>query len=79
MPSGYFRDDLDDCGTGSKHISCQEIWGINTGEFVDVTLSFPKIETANNTSDLIQSVTLKDTNKTDRNFNASIVREAMIF
>jgi hypothetical protein len=73
IPSNYFFDDLSDCGS-SVHINCQEIWGINTGEFVDVSLIFPAAQTASNNGDLTQSFSLKDTNQATHSFTASIVR-----
>lgn len=77
MPTGYFMDDLEVCGSSSDtHISCQEIWGINIGEFKDISLTFPAIETAGNITDLIQTFALQDTNAMTRTFNASIVRQS---
>lgn len=81
IPSGYFYEFFDgkntqsmpDC-SGSQNINCQEIWGINKGQFVDVSLEFPQVQAAGDLSPLTQDVSLKDSNGTNRSFKASLLR-----
>ncbi len=54
VPSGYYNDDLSDCGVGTTS-NCQKIWGINTGEYVDISLSYPPIEIGNSATPLVSS------------------------
>ncbi len=72
-PKPYFHDDLADCPSSSS-ATCQDIWGINTGEFIDVTLSFPSIQTAYDISPLTKNFTLADKGGRTAYFHASIVR-----
>lgn len=40
--SDYFISDIPDCVPGaSNSVTCQKIWGVNIGEFVDVSAQFP--------------------------------------
>ncbi len=78
-PNNYFLNDLPDCGslTASKHGTCQAIWGINSGEFADVSVKFPEIQ-KQDPMELAKTETmtasLKDTNNLTRNFVVSIVK-----
>lgn len=76
MPSNYFRDDLPDCGTSTNNIGCQRIWGINIGEFLDVSLLFPNVQSANDISNLTKTFSMKDTSNTTRNFTGLIPRKS---
>ena len=69
----YFRDDLNDCPSSSS-ATCQEIWGVNMGEFVDISLSFPSIQTSSDIAPLAGSFTLVDKGNRTAYFNSSIVR-----
>lgn len=77
VPTNYFSDDLPDCsGTGTESaITCQEVWGINTGQFVDVPLKFPLVQeqTASSLLPLRREVSLHDSEDRQRNFVVSIV------
>lgn len=80
-PSSYYVDDLPDCdseGANGK-ITCQEIWGINIGEFIDVNLAFPSIQGQDGTSllPLKKTFKLRD-NVDDRSFVASITRNTTL-
>ncbi|WP_341757744.1 hypothetical protein [Candidatus Tisiphia endosymbiont of Ditula angustiorana] len=70
-PSSYYVDDLPDCNSeeAKGKITCQEIWGINIGEFIDVDLAFPLIQGQDATSLLPLKKTFK---LSDRSFVASI-------
>ncbi len=74
-PSSYYVDDLPDCNSeeAKGKITCQEIWGINIGEFIDVDLAFPLIQGQDATSllPLKKTFKLRD-NVSDRTFIASI-------
>lgn len=73
MPSPYYRDDLMDCST-ERTINCQKIWGVNTGEYVDVSMHFTDNSSG---TDLIAPLTataqLNDTEGNSKSFTASIV------
>ena len=69
----YFNDDLDNC-SGKSNTICQEIWGVNIGEFVDISLQFPKIQESGEVMKLVKSFTLVDRNDKRENFDVSIVR-----
>ncbi|MGX6960154.1 MAG: hypothetical protein ACIPMY_02695 [Rickettsia endosymbiont of Pentastiridius leporinus] len=75
-PSDYFISDIPDCGTGDagNSASCQKIWGVNIGEFVDVSVKFPTIQgqDANSLMPIQQSFTLKDNNNKSRNLYISV-------
>lgn len=62
-PYDYYVDDLEDCDPNKvpNKIACQEVWGINTGEFIDVPLVFTK---PNPTDSLREHRKLKDNNNT---------------
>lgn len=72
-PKSYFRDDIDNCPS-STTATCQKIWGINTGEFVDQKLIFDPIQTSYSTDPLIVDFTLQDKAKRTAYFTASIAR-----
>jgi hypothetical protein len=72
-PSAYFRDDIPDCPSASS-ATCQEIWGVNLGEFQDISLIFPTEELAYDIAPLTDSLTLVDKGERSVNFTASIVR-----
>lgn len=76
-PKEYYRDDLKDCNSNSIG-TCQEIWGVNTGEFVDIALQFPKVQDPNVTTPLNKNFVLKDKTGSINNFVASIVRESTL-
>jgi hypothetical protein len=79
--SNYFYDFVDskntiamvDC-SGSQSVNCQKIWGINTGQYIDITLTFPQIQNPGDLSPLTQTFSLNDSNGTSRSFTAVIVR-----
>ena len=71
-PQGYFQDDIDDCPSGSS--TCQEIWGINRGEFQDISLTFPSKQTSSDTSPIAGSHDLTDRGGRVAHFSSSIVR-----
>jgi hypothetical protein len=75
--NGYFLD-IPDCGSnGSSDVNCQEIWGINTGSFIDVSLKFPTVQNSTDvgpiTSDILN---IKDSSGNNRSFVASIYRNS---
>lgn len=72
-PGLYFRDDLQDCPTNNA-VACQQIWGINTSEFVDISLTFPTIQSTPDLTPLQTSTSLTDKNGNVVNFSVSIVR-----
>jgi hypothetical protein len=60
-PQSYFMNDLADCPSSAS--SCQEIWGINTSELADVSVTFPRIQTSSDMSSVVSdTVILKDKN-----------------
>lgn len=72
-PSDYYISDIPDCPS-SNSTTCQKIWGVNVGEFKDVSVKFPEIQ-GQDTSSLIPiktDVTLKDNNGKDRKLYVSI-------
>lgn len=81
-PSGYYVDDLPDCGSSDANntTTCQEIWGINSGEFIDIAVAFPKIQSQeiSDLSMLTTKFTLKDNNGTERPFVAAITRSTFL-
>jgi hypothetical protein len=72
-PSAYFRDDIPDCPSSSS-ATCQEIWGVNLGEFQDISLTFPTEELAYDIAPLTDIFTLVDKSDRTADFTASIVR-----
>lgn len=72
-PQSYFYDDIPDCPNNGS-VRCQEIWGINTSEFVDVSLTFPAHQTVPDLSPLQTTASLTDSGGRVSNFNVSIVR-----
>lgn len=73
-PNAYFSDELDNC-SDSKSAMCQDIWGVNTGEFTDVSLQFDKIEDGYSVSPISSTFRLKDNNGSTRQFSASIIKK----
>ena len=72
-PQSYFMSDLADCPSSAS--SCQEIWGINTSELADVSVTFPRIQTSSDMSSVVSdTVTLKDKNGRSASYTASISR-----
>ena len=78
VPTSYFNDDLADCNSsgGQNATTCQEVWGINTGQFVDLPLGFPLVQdqTIGSLLFLQRKVSLNDNVGKRRNFNVSIAR-----
>ncbi len=72
-PKSYYRDDIPDCPS-SGSATCQEIWGINRGEFQDISLAFPNVQSAYDISPLVNNFELVDKGGRTAYFNASIVR-----
>jgi hypothetical protein len=80
-PNSYYVDDLPDCNSEKANgkTTCQEIWGINIGEFIDVNLAFPIIQSQDATSLLALKKTFKiRDNVGDRSFVASITRDTTL-
>ncbi|WP_425362603.1 hypothetical protein [Candidatus Tisiphia endosymbiont of Hybos culiciformis] len=81
-PSDYYVDDLPDCNSREANgkTTCQEIWGINIGEFIDVKIEFPKVQSqdGNNLLSLKKSFELKDNNGNNRPFVVSIAKDAFL-
>ncbi len=76
-PINHYRDDLDPCQNGVD-ILCQEVWGVNISEFIDVSLQFPKIENTSEESKLIpltEVFSLRDNNGKVNDYNAIIPRD----
>ena len=73
IPKSYFRDDLSDCPNPSGG-TCQTIWGINTGEFVDVSLVFEQNQEIYDITPLSGTVALTDGLDQTTTFTTSIVR-----
>ncbi|WP_412707760.1 hypothetical protein [Candidatus Rickettsia kedanie] len=72
-PSDYYIEDIPDCPSSSS-TTCQKVWGVNIGEFKDVSVKFPKIQ-GQDTNSLLPiktDVTLKDNNGKDRKLYVSI-------
>ncbi|MFK7967569.1 MAG: hypothetical protein AB8B68_00115 [Rickettsiaceae bacterium] len=76
-PQSYFinRDDLPSCPASSS-ASCQEVWGVNTSGFVDVSLTFPVVQSVPDISTLSEMVSLTSDDGKVSNFNVSIVRKS---
>lgn len=74
IPSNYFLNDLVGCDQNSGS-TCQEVWGVNTGSFIDISLIFPQIERYT-TTPLVYNSSLPDTNNNKRNFYAAIRRQS---
>ena len=72
-PQSYYKDDSDDCPNNDS-IDCQEIWGVNTSEFVDTSLAFPAIEDISDIAPLTKTISLKDKAGRYASFLVSIVR-----
>ncbi len=69
----YFNDELNDCPSDSSS-TCQEIWGVDMGEFIDISLSFPSLQFSSDISPLTTNFNLTDNNANNSSFYASIVR-----
>lgn len=74
-PSPYFRDDLNDCPSDVS-ATCQKIWGVNVGEFIDIHLEFGEIQTDYDILPITTSFSITNTEGKQESFNASIVRVA---
>ncbi len=73
-PQSYFMDDAPNCPANNS-TSCQEIWGINTSEFADVSVTFPTIQSASDILPVVSnSINLTDKAGRVSNFVASVVR-----
>lgn len=72
FPLQQFRDDLPDCPSGEL---CQVVWGVNTGEFVDIPLLFPRIQSNVDNNSLLAKATITDITGIERSFTASIHRK----
>lgn len=77
-PQDYYVVDetIPDCSAASakSNTTCQEVWGVNIGEFEDISLPFPKIQ-PQEVADLLplkSTVTLHDNTNKPRNLTASI-------
>ena len=76
-PIAHYRDDLDSC-TNGVNVMCQEVWGVNMSEFVDVDLSFSTVSSSSDLSNIIPLVhtfSLKDNNGKVNTYNATITKE----
>lgn len=83
-PQDYYVDNknipdenIPDCSAknAKDYTTCQEIWGVNLGEFADVSLPFPPVQ-GQKVSDFMPvevSVTLSDNTNKRRDFSASVV------
>lgn len=80
-PSSYYVDDLPDCNSTDANgkTTCQEIWGINIGEFIDVNVAFPPVQDQDSSSllPLKETFTLKDNNDNERSFVVLITRDTL--
>lgn len=72
-PKPYYRDDIPDCPSSGSAV-CQQIWGINRGEFIDISLTFPAHQEAWDISPLTHRFNLVDKGGRTAYFNSSIVR-----
>lgn len=72
-PSDYYISDIPDCPS-SNSTTCQKVWGVNIGEFKDVSVQFPKKQgqDTNSLMPIKTDVTLKDNNDKARNLYVSI-------
>ncbi len=75
VPSNYFINGLVGCDENSGG-TCQKVWGVNTGAFIDVSLIFPKIEDGYNMTLLKEDVSLNDTNGNARKLSVVIRRQS---
>jgi hypothetical protein len=74
-PVPYYRDDIPDCPSSGSAM-CQEIWGINIGEFADISVTFPKEQESFDILPVSHNFSLVDKNDRTASFSASIVRVA---
>jgi len=75
MHKPYFYDDMSDCPSYSGS-ACQNIWGINKGEFIDVNLQFPTAQEPTDIMPLKTNLKLQDKESQSTDFTASIVRKS---
>ncbi|KAF8818223.1 hypothetical protein [Rickettsia endosymbiont of Cardiosporidium cionae] len=75
--SHFFFDDVNLCQNNSDDF-CQELWGVNLGDFKDIILKFPAEEDSHVNTPLEQSFTLRDNMNAIKDFSASITRSAGI-
>lgn len=81
--SNYYDNNIQDCINDSPphgHTTCQKIWGINTGEFIDVPVTFPTVQTqtVQNLTTLEQTANLTDSNNIKREFRITIARDDIL-
>ncbi len=71
----YYDPNIHDCGSADSRSTgvCQEIWGVNIGQYVDISLSFLGID-PNDPLPIIQNFSLQDATGNSRNFEAKIVK-----
>jgi hypothetical protein len=72
-PEDYFQEDVPDCPSSSS-IGCQQLWGINTSEFADISLIFPPVQMPSDIMPLVDTVSMKDKAGRSASFSVSIVR-----
>ncbi len=76
IPKDYYRDDIIDCAPGIYSL-CQDIWGINKGEFKDLTLKFPSVQVGSiQPNPIINNVSLTDTRGVATDYQAFAVAES---
>ena len=52
---GYYNSNLKDCGDHNNDEQCITIWGINTGNYQDISIAFPAIDNNNSNGDSFRS------------------------
>ncbi len=43
IPNVYYKHDVEDCNALNNNGICQQVWGINSGEYIDISLNFNDI------------------------------------
>jgi hypothetical protein len=66
--------DQPDCSDNPNWV-CQKIWGINAGDYEDISVSFPLVEGSYSTTASTNSATIIDLDGMGKNFQASVVRQ----
>ncbi len=71
-----YASDLKDCSDASltANQTCQQVWGVNTGDFNDLEIIFPNIETSYNITEQSSIGSVVDMSNNPQSFQASIVR-----
>lgn len=72
-PEQYYRHDINDCAT-STSAACQDIWGINRGQFIDVPVHLPSTPTDPSVP-IVNSFSLTDSEDRSTNYVARIVSQ----